>query len=115
MSKATELTSEYVNKDEINSEDIEDESKWKNSRNVEDLERKSRGQLEFQHDTLEDAIITEGCMNRDDCKVGLNIEEKEDLTKVEKSMEADDNALERKSIEECQYNIWMKLMLQLNM
>ena len=102
----TDLTGEYVNKDEfndeINIEYIEGLNKEEQCRDLDDQKVKREKSDECSYDILDETDITEGCTIKDECNVGHNIE---DQSKEEKSREVGDNAIQRESKLERQYDI----------
>ena len=105
----TDVTVEYVDKDEcnieLNIEEIEDISKEEKFTEVYDQKAKRENNEECQYDALEETAITKRCIIKEEFNVSLDIEEIEDISKVEKSREVEDSIIKEEGNRECQNDI----------
>ena len=105
----TNITGEFVNKHKFNVglsiEEIEDVIKEEKSMKKDELKLRIESNEKCQYDMLDGTVITEGCIFKDFCNDGLDIEEIIDHSKVENAREVAYIALNRESNDECKYDI----------
>ena len=101
-----DILDETVISDGIYIEEIEDLSKVENSGDVDNNALKRQSNEECQYDILDKTDVTDEYVSKDELHDGLNIEEFEDLSKVDKTREVEDSEIKRESNEEFHYDIF---------